>query len=116
MQISPQLSINEPKGYKSTLGKLPPNVTVLTEPVKPVDLIQVFVASKKELESQLTKIESNLSPKRMLWITYPKGTFSKLKTDINRDIIRDFAQSKGLQAIAMVSVDDTWSALRLKIT
>ncbi len=49
----------------------------------------------------------------MLWVTYPKGT-SKVKADINRDIIREYARTIGLEAVALVSVDDTWSALRLK--
>ena len=94
---------------------LPANVTVLTAPTtKPVDLIQVFVASKKELERQLGKLKSVLSPKGLLWVTYPKGT-SKIRTDINRDIIREFAQKIGLQVVAMISIDETWSALRLKI-
>ncbi len=81
---------------------------------EPVNFIQVFVTSREELERQLGKLKSALSPKGLLWVTYPKGT-SKVKTDVNRDIIREFAQPVGLQAVAMVSIDDTWSALRLKI-
>ncbi len=107
------LLVNEPKGYKSTMGKLPANVTILTEPSKPVDFIQVFVTSRKKLEAQLNKLKPLLSLRGLLWVTYPKGT-SKAKTGINRDIIRDFAQKIGLQAVAMVSIDETWSALRLK--
>jgi hypothetical protein len=47
-------------------------------------------------------------------VSYPKGT-SKVNTDINRDTIGLYAQSIGLQPVAMISIDDTWSALRLKI-
>jgi hypothetical protein len=105
--------VNEPKGYRSKLGKLPANVNLLTESTKPIDVVQVFVASKRELEGQLTKLKSVLSPRGLLWVTYPKGT-SGVKVDINRDIIRQFAQGIGLQAVAMISIDETWSALRLK--
>jgi predicted CoA-binding protein len=108
------LFVNEPKGYRSMLGKLPANVTLLTEPTKSIDVVQVFVTSKREFESQLSDLKSLLSRKGLLWITYPKGT-SKVKADINRDSIRQFAQKIGLQAVAMISIDDTWSALRLKI-
>ncbi len=31
------------------------------------------------------------------------------------DIIRVYAESIGFKAVAMISVDDTWSALRLKV-
>ena len=84
--------INEPKNYRAILGELPINVTILTEPNTSVDLIQFFVTSKKELEEKLNDIKSNLNPKGLLWVTYPKGT-SKIKTDINRDIIREYAKS-----------------------
>ena len=76
--------------------------------------MQLFVTARKELEAQLGSLKSALQPKGLLWVTYPKGT-SKVKADINRDTIAEYAKTVGLQAVAMVSVDDTWSALRLKI-
>lgn len=109
------LLVNEPKGYRERLGKLPKNVSILTKPSGIVDFIQVFVSSKSELELQLGKLKPFLKPQGLLWVTYPKGT-SKLNTDVNRDIIREYAESIGLQAVALVAVDETWSALRLKIT
>ncbi len=108
------LLINAPKDYKSKIA-LPPNVTVITEPAtEQVNLVQVFATSKAELERQLKKLKNLLNPKTLLWITYPKGT-SKIKTDINRDTIRTYAASIGLEVVAMIAVDETWSALRLKI-
>ena len=47
-------------------------------------------------------------------ICVPKGT-SKLKSDINRDSIAAYALTLGLQAVAMISVDEDLSALRLKV-
>ncbi len=52
------------------------------------------------------KLKGVLTPKGLLRVTYPKGT-SKVKADINRDSIREYAMSQGLEAMAMVSVDDT---------
>lgn len=49
----------------------------------------------------------------MIWVIYHKGT-SRIKTDINRDSINAYAQSIGLQGVAMVSINDDWAALRLK--
>ena len=107
------LLINEPKAYRNMLGALPKGVKILTQPSGQADLIQVFVTSGKELKAQLNALKPLLKTGGLLWVTYPKGT-SEVKTDINRDIIREFAQSLRLQAVAMVSIDDTWSALRLK--
>ena len=46
-------------------------------------------------------------------MTYHKGT-SRVKTDINRDTINAYAHSLGLEGVAMISIDEDWSALRLK--
>jgi hypothetical protein len=109
------LLLNEPEGYRSMLGELPPNTRVSTEASSgPFDLIQVFAASRKELEDFLPKVKALLNKKGLLWVTYPKGML-KVKTDINRDSIREFAAGISLQAVAMVSIDETWSAMRLKL-
>jgi hypothetical protein len=109
------LLLNEPSNYRSKLGKLPQNVAVTTEPsAKPFDIVQLFVTSKKELEVHLPKVKALAAKNGLLWVTYPKGT-SQFKTDINRDVIREFGATVGLQAVALVSIDETWSALRLKI-
>jgi hypothetical protein len=108
------LLVNPPKGYKALLGEIPKDVTVLKEAAEPADLIQVFVGSRKDLEQQLPRLKPLLAPKGLLWVTYPKGT-SKLKSDINRDSIAAYALTLGLQAVAMISVDEDLSALRLKV-
>ncbi len=108
------LLINAPDGYQSSLGEIPSRAAILNQSNDPVDLIQVFISSKAELEARLGKTKLLLNPNGLLWVTYPKGT-SKVKTDINRDSIAKYAQSIGLQAVAMISIDDTWSGLRLKV-
>ncbi len=106
--------VNQPKGYKALLGEIPKGVTVLKEAAEPVDLIQVFVDSHKDMEEQLPRLKTLLTPKGLLWVTYHKGT-SKQKSDINRDSIATYASTIGLQAVAMISVDEDLSALRLKV-
>jgi predicted CoA-binding protein len=108
------LIVHQPKGYKALLGELPKKATILKEATGPVDLVQVFVDSRKEMEELLPGLKPLVSPKGILWFTYHKGT-SKHKTDINRDSIAAYAATIGMQAVAMISVDDDWSALRLKV-
>ncbi|MGA2066243.1 MAG: hypothetical protein ABSG86_14805 [Thermoguttaceae bacterium] len=108
------LLVNQPKGYRAVLGAIPKGVTLLKEAAEAADLIQVFVGSRKDLEAQLPRLKPLLAPKGLLWVTYPKGT-SKRKSDINRDSIAAYAGTIGLQAVAMISVDDDLSALRLKV-
>jgi hypothetical protein len=82
-------------------------VTVVKALTQPVDLIQLFVANRRELEEQLPRLKAALKPDGMLWITYHKGT-SRIKTDINRDSINAYAQTIGLVGVAMISIDDDW--------
>jgi hypothetical protein len=109
------LLVNPPEGYTGRIGELPPGAMILEQASTQVEAIQVFIANQAELEAQLARLKQLLLPKGMLWITYHKGT-SRVKTDINRDTIYSYAQSIGLQGVAMISVDEDWSALRLKLT
>ena len=107
------LLLDGPSGYRKTLGKLPVGVTVSTRATGKFDLIQFFVTSAKELQQRLPKLKSKLQPGGLLWVTYPKGS-SKIDSDINRDSIYNFAATVGLQGVAMIAVDDDWSAFRFK--
>ena len=108
------LVLNAPKGYIDELGELPEKETFLKEPTPPIDVIQVFGLNQKELEDNLKKVKPLLTLKTILWLTYLKWT-SKIKTDINRDTIRTYAETLDLIGVFIFSVNDDWSALRLKM-
>ncbi len=105
--------VNAPSGYVDALGPLPSDAKLVTKSAKPVDILQVFVKSRAELEAYLPQFKDAVAPTGLLWLTYPKGT-SAIKTDINRDTINAYANTIGWQVVSMVSVDDTWSAMRMK--
>jgi hypothetical protein len=108
------LLVNPPTGYEERLVKhLPRDVGIVKGTSTEAEIIQVFTSSKTQLNEQLGKLKKVLHPKGIIWVTYPKGT-SKVKTNINRDIIRHEAEKFGLEAVAIFSVDNDWSALRLK--
>jgi hypothetical protein len=107
------LLVNPPEGYLARMGELPDGTILRNVSSEPVEVIQVFVADRAELEGHLPRLKELMKPKGMLWVTYHKGT-SKVKTDIHRDTINAYAHSIGLQGVAMISIDDDWAALRLK--
>jgi len=97
-----------------SLSKLQKNVMVTKNfSEKPFDIIQVFVNSKKELDTKLSMLKRLLAQNGILWFTYPKGN-AKAKADVNRDFIREYARTLWLQAVSLVTADEKWSALRLK--
>ena len=108
------LLVNPPSGYLALLGDLPAGTLLLNDSSCLVEAIQVFVKDRAELEAQLPRLKELLVSKGMIWVTYYKGT-SKVKTDINRDTINAYAHSIGLEGVAMISIDQDWSALRLKL-
>jgi hypothetical protein len=108
------LLVNPPSYVDSLLGTLPAEITLLRQAQPPVEIIVAFIRNRQELEAQLGTLRAMLDPKGMLWVVYYKGT-AKVKADINRDSINGYAQTLGLQGVAMISVDQDWSALRLKL-
>ena len=54
-----------------------------------------------------------MTPGGALWVAYRKGGV-KAGSDIHRDDLRSFAQTIGLDSVAMIAIDREWSALRLK--
>jgi hypothetical protein len=108
------LVLNAPQGYLSQLEPLPEGASVVTAGQGQFAFVQLFIKDSGELASLGQQAFSAARPDGLLWLCYPKGT-SKLKTDVNRDILnRRLAEEHGLEGVAMVSIDDTWSAMRFK--
>ncbi len=109
------LLVNAPEGHATALDA-PAEVEVGTAPEGTFDVIEVFVTTRAALEAEAPMLKALLKPDGKLWIAYPKGTSKRLVADINRDDIRRYALTVGLQTVAQVSVDDDWSAIRCKVT
>ncbi|WP_425253491.1 DUF3052 family protein [Janthinobacterium sp. NFX145] len=77
------------------------------------DWILLFARSRAELEQFLPVAQARLAPGGAVWVAYRKGGI-KAGSDIHRDDIRLYAQESGLDSVAMVAIDNEWSALRLK--
>ncbi|GAC1416452.1 MAG: hypothetical protein NVS1B13_02140 [Flavisolibacter sp.] len=50
----------------------------------------------------------------MIWVSWPKKS-SNIKTDVDENLIRNFALELGLVDIKFCAVDETWSGLKLVI-
>ena len=105
--------VNAPDEYQARLTPLPGGAVVSSNLSDEVDFIQVFFMNREELEKHLSSLMGQLKQDGWLWISYPKGS-SKIKTDINRDIIWEYAKGLGLKAVHQISIDETWSAMRFR--
>lgn len=109
--------INAPSSYDvmEELG-MPAQASVKTDDVTVVgeyDFVLLFVTSLAELEQVAPAAIKAAATDALLWISYPKGT-SKIKTDINRDTGWAVMIKLGVEGVAMVSMNDTWSAMRYR--
>ena len=115
LQLKPgrgMVMINPPEGFLSHAGELPPEVTISLEP-KNSALLLAFVRQQQEMEQKFQSLASLVSEGGIFWIAYPKLT-SKLKKDLNRDWINQFATQQRWTGVAMIALDEDWSAFRLK--
>jgi len=103
---------NEPGGYEERLREGGTSF-IRVQDAGEADFAQLFVANRRELEARLPALKASLRPEAMLWVTYRKGT-SKIKSDVNRDTLHAYARTLGLEGVALVSIDEDWSAMRFK--
>lgn len=74
-----------------------------------------FANSASSLQSYLSKILKSIREESILWIAYTKKS-SGTKTDLDRDHGWELLSKNGYERVALISLDETWSALRFKKT
>jgi hypothetical protein len=103
--------IGAPAGYNQTLGVLPQDVTQAKALRGEFDVIHYFTTSRTDFERKFPALKEHLHKQGMLWISWPKGA-SKLKTDLNENIIREIGLANGLVDVKVAAIDDDWSGLK----
>jgi hypothetical protein len=103
-----------PGAYFEWLSPLPEKVVVKEKPTGELDFIHVFVKDKKTFQQLFMKTKKNLKKDGMLWVSWPKKS-SKVATDLDENIIRDFGLKEGLVDIKVCAVDEIWSGLKFVI-
>jgi hypothetical protein len=107
------LIMNAPKGYRTLLGPLPPDITVNTKPSGKYDFVHLFVNNREELERLGPDAMNAVKPMAIFWIAYPKKSGGQ-ESDVSRDEGWDVVSKAGFETVAQVAIDDTWSALRFR--
>jgi len=104
--------IGAPAGFEAEIAR-EPGITRAGPRAKELDLIQAFFTRSAQFERSVRSLKDALGSGGILWIGYPKA--KALGTDLNRDTLRASAARAGLRAVALVSIDPVWSALRLSL-
>jgi hypothetical protein len=78
-----------------------------------VDVVLVIALNQSDLDQYWEPALQRLGEKGSLWIAYMKQSAPKA-TDLNKEVIYDYASARGVTGVALISMDADWSAVRLK--
>ncbi len=101
-----------PRGFLSSL-KLPTQVKVDTHGTDH-DLVIYFTGSFGTLKAKMRTLRRMIKQNGMIWICWPK-LGGKLLRNFNEDDIRRLAISFQLVDVKVISVNESWSGLKLVI-
>lgn len=73
----------------------------------------LFIRDNKELTEHFEDTIEESEYDSVFWVVYPKKS-SKIKTDVTRDTIWESIKPMGYRPVSMVSINDTWSAMRVR--
>ncbi len=103
--------LGAPVGFEAEIARAD-GVTRARTLRKNLDLVQAFFTRRSQLRRDAARLRASLTPCGILWVCYPKA--KGLGTDLNRDIVATTVADASLEAVAIVAIDDVWSALRCK--
>ena len=101
------LLVNTPAGYSKVLDGSPAKVT--TRASGTAETVLLFATDEAQFKASVPAAMKSMGPSTSVWIAYRKGD-----KEFHRDTIGALAKSFGLEAVSLVAIDDTWSALRVK--
>ncbi len=106
------LFYQRPEHYFDLFIDFPNGTVELPEPVEgKADFIHLFCTTSEELKRIIPTYKAALTKNGMMWISWPKGK-SSIKTDLKRDMIREFLLESGLVDVKVAAIDDDWSGLK----
>jgi len=103
-----------PVAYGDIVGELPDEVTIVSRPKAPLDVVHLFATEAAGLAGRLRKYRDAIVPDGTIWVSWPKKA-SGVATDLSDVVIRDTALKLGLVDIKVCAIDDIWSGLKFVI-
>jgi hypothetical protein len=102
--------IHSVPGVVESLG-LPKGVAF----VRPANaqLVFLFVRTRAELQTRMPPAVAALGPDSAIWVFFRKGS-RDAGLDMNRDTVWAVADKLDMRPLGLVSINDTWSAFRLR--
>jgi hypothetical protein len=106
--------IHPPEQYFNAIAPLPEGVVVKNALRSTVDFVHFFVTRQSDFKTYLLSARDHLQLDGMIWVSWPKKA-SKVPTDLDENVIREFGLASGLVDVKVCAVDDIWSGLKFVI-
>ena len=101
-----------PSAGAALIGELPDGAATVDD--GRADVVVLFVRDVAELRATLPEAAGAAGHDGLLWLAYPK-LGSGIESDLRRDAITPLTDEIAeLTGVALISIDSTWSAMRLR--
>ncbi|MBD0833047.1 hypothetical protein [Aestuariibaculum sediminum] len=104
--------LNKPESFNAIFSDVNYSESLVTTSC--VECALVFVESKEDFVNQMLTLFPRLLDNSILWVFYPNETtiseISKLHIEFDWDFLGDYR----LKPTKLLSVDDTWNAIKIK--
>lgn len=95
-----------------TLADVPAGATIRRRPgAGPYDVIVCFCPTRARLIARWASLHALTTPAGSLWIAWPKRS-SGLATDLDENVVRDYALNNGRVDVKVCAIDEVWSGLK----
>jgi hypothetical protein len=103
--------LQPPDQYFDWISPLPQHTTVKTKLTNNLDFVHLFITEQKVFAKEFIRCKKSIKKDGMLWISWPKKA-SKVSTDLDENIIREFGLKNGMVDVKVCAVDEVWSGLK----
>ncbi len=100
------------KDALALLEPLPEGAKISTRGSGPADVTILFVRTSVDVMRVANEVE-RAAAAGIVFLAYPKGT-SGITSDLNRDAGWDAITRRGFIGVAIVAIDEQWSAVRMR--
>jgi hypothetical protein len=106
--------VDAPEQAAAIFGNIPSDVAINYNDEVDFNVLITFTINKDQLNKQIQSNLEKIDAKTIIWIFYPKKS-SKIKSDLNLMKSWEELNTFGLTPCASAAVNETWTALRLKL-
>jgi hypothetical protein len=100
------------------VGESPDGVVLSARDGSPVDQLILVAESLSDVASQLSGVWYEIVDGGRLWVWYRKGASRSRaqgsETPLHRDTLQAVLAEHGMDGVTLISIDDTWSSMRVR--